>query len=190
MSPAQNLTTATIKAPSVTVLAEKVDNIAHLPKSTPLKQPQSSPKIPFAQLDRSIPKHTVICQWVAETNDFVYLMLASQLAKLEKLQAKLQEPTDAKLCDYITSLAEIKVNDKLEALFDEDSKWYRVRITRVDVTKGSFEIYFLDYGNSQIVENVTTPAFFKQRPMLRRRNFQVDNSELIRLKLWIYLGYK
>ena len=160
------------------VLIEKSSNVIlnQLPHS-----PQQQPKIEFEKFDNSISGSSYLVQFLyaEETDEYLYVSLMSEMSKLEKLDVKLQEPTtDNKACEYIRSLVELKVDDRLEALFDMDSKWYRVKVTKIGTS--SFEIYFLDYGNSQLIENVNS-SYFKQRPMLRRRNLLVDNSEILRL---------
>ncbi|RNA17888.1 maternal tudor isoform X1 [Brachionus plicatilis] len=44
-------------------------------------------------------------------------------------------------------MSELKVNDTLEALFEVDSKWYRVEVRSLK----PLDIYFLDFGNSQTI---------------------------------------
>lgn len=39
------------------------------------------------------------------------------------------------------------------ALFSEDNKWYRGEIVRILPNTGQIEVFFVDYGNSDIMEN-------------------------------------
>ena len=39
------------------------------------------------------------------------------------------------------------------ALFSEDNKWYRGEIVRILPNTGQIEVFFVDYGNSDIMDN-------------------------------------
>lgn len=77
------------------------------------------------------------------------------------------------------SLGGIQEGEHLEALFDQDQKWYRVQVTRIDSTERCVHVYFGDYGNMARIDE----ADMKQKPMLRRRRWELSkDSELFGLE--------
>ena len=88
------------------------------------------------------------------------------------MDTKLQETiTDEKdsCVRYISNLSEIKLNDKLEALYDMDNKWYRVNVT--DISNEAVTIYFLDFGNSLTLNEA------ESNKILRFRNYYKSKEE-------------
>lgn len=47
----------------------------------------------------------------------------------------------------VKGISSLQSGDKLEALFDEDNRWYRASVTKA--TTDCVQVYFLDYGNSE-----------------------------------------
>ena len=59
---------------------------------------------------------------------------------------QLEEISDNLKC--IQNKSQVKLDDySLEALFDVDEKWYRVKVANIG--PDSIDVYFLDYGNTQ-----------------------------------------
>ena len=75
------------------------------------------------------------------------LTLVDQAGKEQILSAKLQEEFASEYIRFVDKVSDLKVGDKLEALFDVDDKWYRGSITSINST--GVEVYFLDYGNTE-----------------------------------------
>ena len=103
---------------------------------------------------------------------YFYVSLFENIEKIEKLDTKLQETiTDEKdsCVRYISNLSEIKLNDKLEALYDMDNKWYRVNVT--DISNEAVTIYFLDFGNSLTLNEA------ESNKILRFRNYYKSKEE-------------
>lgn len=82
-----------------------------------------------------------------------YVNVNENLPKIEQLDANLQqESSDKSKFYYINKISDINVEDKLEALYDSDSKWYRVSVKELDLESKCAIIYFLDFGNSQKID--------------------------------------
>jgi len=80
-------------------------------------------------------------------DQYFYLTLHDQASKMTELENFIQLDKSTNLI-YIQALNDIKLDDySLEALFDVDEKWYRVKATNIG--QDSVDIYFLDYGNTQ-----------------------------------------
>jgi len=47
---------------------------------------------------------------------------------------------------------EYKVNEKIEALFT-DGKWYKAEIKKFDPAKKAYSVYYLDYGNTELLKD-------------------------------------
>jgi hypothetical protein len=103
---------------------------------------------------------------------YFYVSLFENIEKIEKLDTKLQEPINEEkdsYVKYVSKLSEIKLNDKLEALYDMDNKWYRVNVT--DISKEAVTIYFLDFGNSLTLNEA------ELNKILRFRNYYKNKEE-------------
>lgn len=109
--------------------------------------------------------YTVVLQYFDEQlqDQYFYLGLRENAEKLNDLDIELQlgAPNSTQ---PIISIKEVKVNDYLEALFDLDQKWYRVKVT--EMTPTNLSIYFLDFGNTQTLSH--EECFLKRR-LLRKR---------------------
>ncbi|CAF0956753.1 unnamed protein product [Brachionus calyciflorus] len=94
-----------------------------------------------------------------------YVCLTDKFSKLEQLDVELQKQSNDKLkFKYVENLSELKLNDKLEALYESDSKWYRVEIRQLDIKRANLEIYFLDYGNSEKLDQMKPKSLrFRQK---------------------------
>jgi hypothetical protein len=105
-----------------------------------------------------------------------YLTLKDNLDALIQLDELLQkEVKDLKKFTVISRFDQIRVGDKMEALFDIDEKWYRVSVRNIDTTKNHFDIYFLDFGNSQRINSNSNE--FKNGKLLRIRNYYDSQEE-------------
>ena len=99
------------------------------------------------------------------------MTLRENAAKLEELDTKLQQDTkSATKFEIIKDLSTLKVNDILEALFSFDQKWYRIKITQIKADH--IDIYFLDYGNSQLLNK---KEIINEQLLRKRQTF--DNKE-------------
>lgn len=95
-------------------------------------------------------RYKVNVQYYDESCDspYFFVCLIENFDKLELLDGELQKiSSDKTKFKYIEDITELKINDQLEALFEIDSKWYRVQVRSLE----PLEIYFLDFGNSEIV---------------------------------------
>lgn len=97
---------------------------------------------------------------------YFFVCLSESFAKLELLEVELQKiSSDKTKFRYVEDINELKLNDTLEALFEVDSKWYRVQVTDLN----PLEIYFLDFGNSQKIDHLV--------PKTLRFRLKFDSNE-------------
>jgi hypothetical protein len=104
-----------------------------------------------------------------------YVTPINDLEKYVQLDEILQEETalNNEKFTYVENLDQLNLNDKLEARFDQDDRWYRVCVRNLDLKKQDTTIYFVDYGNSQVI---TQDTLTKTKP-LRFRNFYDKKEE-------------
>lgn len=81
-----------------------------------------------------------------ESLDKFYVQKSINVESLECLAEKMSE------ADSWPEKTTAEIGDVVAAFFDEDSLWYRAKI--LTKTKDGYEVEFIDYGNSMIVENV------------------------------------
>lgn len=62
----------------------------------------------------------------------------------------------------LAQLSDLKLGDKIEALFDLDEKWYRACVT--NILSDRVQVHFLDYGNSEsiLAADVSTKLRFRK----------------------------
>lgn len=89
------------------------------------------------------------------------LSLQEQASKEQELSNKLQEAYSNDFISKPTSLADLKVDMRLEALYDVDERWYRVRVT--EIKNNSVKIHFLDYGNTVILSSAEVSSKLRFR---------------------------
>ena len=101
-----------------------------------------------------------------------YCNLHENAEKLSLLEAKLQEeytgPLGAQKFTYVNKISDLKVGDKLEALYEVDNKWYRVCVRSICLKTQQVNVFFLDFGNSQMFD--ASSDQFKKSKQLRFRN--------------------
>ncbi len=109
-------------------------------------------------------------------DQYFYVSLVKNLSQLEKLDEFLQNDIideniniNNQRIRMVKSINELKIGDKLEALYESDSKWYRVSI--IDIQSDSVSFYFLDFGNTEKIKANQVPK------MLRIRNFYKNIEE-------------
>ncbi len=108
----------------------------------------------------------------AQVDKHFYVALDENCDKLADLSLKLQEESsNSAKFTYITRTAELKANDKLEALFDQDKQWYRICVKQV--SSSQVTVYYADFGNCQTIDADT----LKQTRPLRVRNYFDNDRE-------------
>jgi tudor domain-containing protein 1/4/6/7 len=81
---------------------------------------------------------------------------AAEYDKIDKLMAKFDPSTAKDLSKPIMK------NTLCAAKFKADNKWYRARVMQT-LAKGQVQVFFIDYGNSDII-NVEDNKSIKQLP--------------------------
>lgn len=191
--PEERAATPPMQVPSKKPLEEQNPNLQFVPRSVQ-KKPQQDPtaleattfKTPpttvtpppikhpkFEKLEKG-QTYKVVLQSYDESmvDKHFYLVKAENGEKLEQLAQVMQnEPTVDGQFSYVTDLKQIKAGDRLEALYDLDDRWYRVWVTRVSPASMEVEVFFVDYGNTQLLDVSSA------KKLLRRRNNFADGVE-------------
>lgn len=94
-------------------------------------------------------------QYYDETlqDPYFYVNVQDNFSVLELLDQKLQqEINDKTKFFYVNELSELSCDMLLEALYDLDSKWYRVLVKEIDKNCNKIKIHFVDFGNYETID--------------------------------------
>ena len=81
-----------------------------------------------------------------------YLQLDEHTMKIDKLAGVLESKAAELLEADSCSKGSLSVGDVCCAQFTEDDVWYRARVTSVSGDSDDIEVFFMDYGNSEITK--------------------------------------
>ena len=112
----------------------------------------SNRPVDFVKLSKN-EKYRVLLQFYDEDSveQKVYLTLFDKTSEEQALSSKLQQEYSPEFVVMVSQPSDLKVGDKLEALYDLDQKWYRASVTKLLADR--VQVYFLDYGNSESILN-------------------------------------
>ena len=99
-----------------------------------------------------------------------YVTLHANAERLRLLDTALQQQqhdVNAAKFDYVRDASLLKVGDFAEALYALDLKWYRVCVRSVDAARHQLAVFFVDYGNTELL--ATDADEFRAGRLVRTR---------------------
>lgn len=101
-------------------------------------------KFPFGKLV------TVLVTHVDDTSGNFFVQINDEAGKLDALMAEIEQNVLSGRAKPPTA-SEIMVGCIYVVQYQEDSRWYRARVLGVNTTQQQCEVFFVDYGNTELV---------------------------------------
>ena len=101
-------------------------------------------KFPFGKLVSVLVTH------VDETSGDFFLQISDEAGKLDALMAEIEQNVLSGRAKP-PKASEIMVGCIYLAQYQEDSRWYRARVLGVNIAEDQCEVFFVDYGNTELV---------------------------------------
>ncbi|KAI9146255.1 tudor domain-containing protein [Paraphysoderma sedebokerense] len=109
-------------------------------EETPVNGSQTSTYVPVPNI-----KDVVISEYL--TGNSFYVQFVKEAMKLESMMSEFAQHHSG----VQPANVNFKVNELCSAQFSEDNQWYRAKIRRVVPDSKSYEVLYIDYGNSEVL---------------------------------------